>query len=200
MLNLGALCRRLARRCSPEHGFTLVELLMVMVIMSLVLGAIISLFLSGVRAQSNLTDSFEAETALHVALDRMRTDVHLACSETAQSASSVTLSDPPCDGTDVVTWCTRGGGSDYGLYRVSGSTCSGGVQLGDYLTSGSIFGYLAPDVTSTTPSTGSYAVARLHVDLTVDATPANPANGYRVVDDLAFRNSPRCTSGVNCPS
>jgi prepilin-type N-terminal cleavage/methylation domain-containing protein len=200
MLDLGALRRRMAPRLSQEHGFTLVELLMVMVIMSLVLGAIISLFLSGVRAQANLTDSFEAQTALHVALDRMRTDVHLACSETAQSATSVTLSGPPCDGTNIVTWCTQGSGSVYGLYRVSGSTCSGGVKLGDYLTSGSIFSYLAPDITSTSPSTGSYAVARLHVDLTVNGNPANGATGYRVVDDLAFRNSPRCTTGVNCPS
>jgi hypothetical protein len=68
------------------------------------------------------------------------------------------------------------------------------------LTSGSIFTYLAPDITNTMPSTGSYAVARLHVAMTVNASPANPANGYVVVDDLAFRKSPRCTAGTNCPS
>jgi hypothetical protein len=116
----------------------------------------------------------------------MRKDVHLACSQTAQSATSVTLSNPPCDGTNIITWCTRGSGSVYSLYRVTGSTCTGGVDLADYLTTGSIFSYLGPNVTA-----GSNALPRLHVDLRVNATPATTATGYRVVDDLVFRNGLR---------
>src|SRR5207249_2255631 len=105
-------------------------------------------------------------------LDRMRKDVHLACSQTAQSATSVTVSEPPCDGTVLVTWCTRGSGSAYGLYRISGSACSGGIDYADYLTGGSIFSYLAQNTTNTTPSTGSNALPRLHVDATVNTTPS----------------------------
>jgi len=184
-----------------ERGMTLVELLAVMLIMSFVLMGITELYVSGVRAQAKLTASFNAQTALHVGMDKMRKDVHAACSQTAQSATSVTLSLPPCDGTNMVTWCTQASGSQYSLYRISGSSCSGGVKYAEFLTSGSIFTYLAPNITNTTPATGSYAVARLHVDMNLNAaTPATAGENFRVVDDLAFRNSPRCTTGTNCPS
>ena len=186
MAHPAALVRKRARRIRSEHGFTLVELLAVMAILSLVLTGVISLYISGVSTQANLTASFQAQTSLHVGLDKMRKDVHLACSQTAQSATSVTLSLPPCDGTKMVTWCTQGSGSVYGLYRVSGSTCTGGVDFADYLTGGSIFSYLAQNVT-----VGSNALPRLHVDMTVNATPASSATGYRVTDDLVFRNGVR---------
>ena len=177
---------RFLRRARSEQGITLVELLMVMVILGLVLTGIISLYLSGVGTTANLTASFQAQTALHTGMDKIRKDTHMACSETAQSATSVTLSLPPCDGTVLVTWCTQGSGSAYSLYRVSGSTCSGGVDYADYLTSGSIFSYLGPNVTA-----GSNALPRLHVDVTVNARPATTSTGYRVVDDLVFGNGPR---------
>jgi type II secretory pathway pseudopilin PulG len=180
------LLRRLTLRASSERGFTLVEVVTLMAIMSLVLIGIISLYLSGVLTQANLTASFQAQTSLHVGLDKMRNDVHLACSQTAQSASSVTLSQPPCDGTNVVTWCTQGSGSVYGLYRITGSSCTGGTKFADYLTSASIFSYIASNVT-----VGSNALPRLHVDMTVNATPTSGATGYRVVDDLVFRNGVR---------
>ena len=185
------LVRRLVRRTRSEHGFSLIELLAVMAILSFVMAGIITLYVSGVRTQANLTASFQAQTALHVGLDKMRKDVHQACSQTAQSATSVTLSETPCDGTQMVTWCTQGSGSVYGLYRVSGSTCSGGVKFADYLTGGSIFSYLGPNTTPTTPATGSNALPRLHVDMTVNATPATSATRYRLVDDLVFRNGVR---------
>lgn len=191
MVRLAALTQRLLRRARDEQGFTLVELLAVMTILTLVMAGVVGLFMSGVRAQANLTASFQAQTALHVGLDKMRKDVHLACSQTAQSATLVTLSDPPCDGTNMVTWCTQGSGSVFGLYRVSGSTCSGGVKYGDYLTGGSIFSYLGPNSTNTTPTTGSNALPRLHVDMTVNSTPSVSSTGYRVVDDLVFANGLR---------
>jgi hypothetical protein len=159
---------------------------MVMVILSLVLTGIVSLYVSGVGTTANLAASFQAETALHIGLDKVRSDVHVACSETAQSASLVSLSLPPCDGTNIVTWCTSGSGSAYSLYRVSGSTCTGGVDEADYLTSGSVFSYLGPNVTA-----GSNALPRLHIDVTVNARPATAVTGYRVVDDLVFGNGIR---------
>jgi type II secretory pathway pseudopilin PulG len=186
MVRLPVLARRLVRRPRSERGFMLVELIAVMAMLTLMLTGVISLYLSGVRATGNLTASFQAQTVLHVGLDRLRTDVHLACSETAQSTTSVTLSNPPCDGTNMITWCTQGSGSVYGLYRIAGSTCTGGVKYSDFLTSGSIFSYLAQNVTA-----GSNALPRLHVDATVNATPAVGATGYRVVDDLVFRNGLR---------
>jgi prepilin-type N-terminal cleavage/methylation domain-containing protein len=179
--------RRSLRLCaSHEGGYTLVELLAVIAVLSLVLLGITSLYLAGVRTQSKLTSSLQAQSSLHMGLDRMRADVHVACSVTAQSATSVTVSDPPCDGSNLVTWCTQGSGSSYVLDRVSGSSCSGGAQLADSLTSGSIFSYLGPN----SPA-GSNALPRVHVDVTLNATPSTASTRYRVVDDLVLRNGVR---------
>ena len=89
-------------------------------------------------------------------------------------------------GTVSITWCTQANGAQYSLYRVSGTTCNGGTDLADYLTGGSIFSYLAQNVTA-----GSNALPRLHVDLTLNATPATSSTSYRVIDDLVFRNGVR---------
>ena len=174
-----------------ERGFTLVELLTVMVILSLVMTALIAIYLSGQRTQARLTADFQAQTALHLGMDKLRADTHLACTETAQTASSVTLSLPPAAGglcTDSslvsVNWCTRANGSTFSLYRVSGSTCSGGVDEADYLTSGSIFTYTAPDATT-------HDLPRLHVDATLKGATTGAATNYRLIDDLVFENGTR---------
>jgi len=182
-----ALRHRLGSLTSEQHGFTLIELVAAMTMLAVVAGGISVLFVSGNGTQATLSADFTAQSSVHLGLDKLRVDVHAACSETAQAATAVTLSGPPCDGSVLVTWCTRGSGSVYGLYRVSGSACTGGgYKWADYLTGGSIFSYLGPNVTA-----GSNALPRLHVDLTVNATPARTVTGYRVVDDLVFRNGPR---------
>jgi prepilin-type N-terminal cleavage/methylation domain-containing protein len=180
--------RTLLRRLRDERGMTLVELLTVMTLLSIVMGAVVVLYISGLRAQGNMTSKFNAQTMLHVGLDRIRADLHIACSETAQSGTSVTLSFPPCDGSKLVTWCTRGSGTPvvYALYRQVGATCTAGQQFADFLTGGSIFSYLGPN-----NPTGSYALARLHLDITVNATPLTSGLAYHVVDDDAFGNSVR---------
>ena len=180
-----------------ERGYTLVELLTVMAILSLVSMAIITLYISGVRTQANLSATFAAQTSLRVGLDKLRGDVHLACSEYAQSGTSVTLYLPDssapltstgtCNPTHMVTWCTQGSGSVYGLYRIdASSTCSGGIKYADFLTGGSIFTYTAQN----SPS-GSHALPRLHVDLTLNLTPAKTTTRYHVVDDLVFEDGLR---------
>jgi prepilin-type N-terminal cleavage/methylation domain-containing protein len=187
MAHAAALARRLVRRTRSEHGFTLVELLTVMALLSLVMLGLTTIFISGVRTQASLAESFQSETSLHVGLDKMRKDVHLACSQTALTTSSVTLSLSPCDGSVLVTWCTRGSGSSYSLYRVSGSACTGGVSYADSITNsgGAIFSYYAQN------TSGSNSLPRLHVDMTVNANPATTATGYHVVDDLVFRDGVR---------
>jgi prepilin-type N-terminal cleavage/methylation domain-containing protein len=186
--------QRLGNRLRNERGFTLIETLVAMSILSTVLGGITVLSTSGIHSQADLTARFQAQTDLHIALDKLRKDVHAACSQTAQSGTSVTLDDPPCDGTKLVTWCTVANGSQYDLYRVTGSACTGGVKWAAALTGSSVFSYLGPN----SPA-GSYALARLHVDMILNARPSNAAGRYHVVDDLVFRNSPRCIAGTNCP-
>ena len=79
-----------------------------------------------------------------------------------------------------------GAPAGYALYRVPGTTCTDGQLFADALTSDSIFTYTAQNIPA-----GSYALARLHVDFTVNVEPAKAYTRYRLVDDIAFRNSPR---------
>jgi prepilin-type N-terminal cleavage/methylation domain-containing protein len=174
------------RRVVSESGFTLIEMLVSLIVLSLVMTGIMTLFVSGTRTEKDLRARFDAQTEIHVSLARITRDMHAACTATAQTTTSVTVSAPPCDGTNMITWCTQGSGSRYGLYRIAGSTCSGGVRYADYLTGGSIFTYLAPN----TPA-GSYSLARVRADLVVDANAADSGGRYEVISDIVFRNSAR---------
>ncbi len=169
-----------------EDGFTLVELVMTMAILGIVLSAITGLFVAGLKSQSEQQSRFDALTELHIGLDKMTRDIHASCSTVSTSTTTVTVSNPPCDGTNVITWCTQGSGSSYGLYRVTGSSCSGGIRYTDFLTSGAVFTYVAAN----SPA-NSYVLPRIHADITVDAKPSNSTGSYRVVDDIVFRNGVR---------
>lgn len=194
--------RRLA--AADERGFTLIELITTMSILMIVLGGISSLFVAGTRSQSDLNRRFQAQTQLRIGLDRLRKDVHSAC--TALDASTgIVLTEgatptavafympPTCNATNAITWCTQGSGTHYGLYRASGMTCAGAIRYADYLTTGSIFTFH----TYNQPA-GSYTLARLHVNIPDNVNGSGPGT-YRVVDDIVFRNSPRCTIGTDCP-
>lgn len=182
--------RTLVRRAAGERGYTIPELLTTMSILLVVLAGVTSLFVAGSKAQADLTARFDVQTELRVGLDRMRREIHSACSAST-TGSSVVLAMPSstdgCITPTTRTWCTQGSGSRFGLYRIDNtSVCSGGVKYADFLTSGSVFTYLGPNDPS-----GSYSLARLHVDMTLDEHPENTSASYRVVDDIVFRNSGR---------
>lgn len=193
--------RRLLRRLRSERGFTLVELVTSMSILAVVLTGVTALFVAGTHAQSDADRRFQAQTELRVALDKLRREIHGACYTTNGTAtetplSTVTLYEPPSCAT-VITWCMQGSGTRYGLYRAPGSACTGGTRYADHLTSSAPFTYYGPDHVPTGATGSSWSLARLHVDLTANVDPAH-ASPYRLVDDIVFRNSPRCTLGVNC--
>jgi len=181
------------RRVAEERGYTLPELMTTMSILLVVLTGITSLFVAGSRAQADLTARFDAQTELRVGLDKMRREIHSACDAPGAVAGSatttVTLSLPSGAGAcgHTVTWCTQSTANGFGLYRVDASSvCSGGVRYSDFLTAGSIFTYESPN----SPA-ASYLLARLHVDMTLDARQNDAAGQYHVVDDIVFRNSQR---------
>ncbi len=187
------LSRVLRRRLAAEGGYSLVELIVVLAILVTIVGALTTLFVSGSSAETKLNNRFQAQSNARVALDRMRREIHNACGVGTTSGTLVQLAFPtncPSTGaaTPTVTYCTSGSGSRFKLYRIASSTsnCTNGVILVDYLTSGSIFAYTDKNVPS-----GSYLLARLHVDLQVNVTPTVTANRYRLIDDIVFRNSLR---------
>lgn len=209
----------MSRRPADEGGYTLIELLVVITILTIVLGGIVTVFVQGLNAESDQNRRFQAQQDARVALDRMRREIHGACTISAPASyntalSSVTLyfSTNGCvSGANTVTWCTSGSNGRYGLYRVAATSCTSPVnKFADYLTSGTIFTYLPPNshlnsagslgtgAAGMTLGDGSSSLPRLHVDLTTQLRSGLHDN-YRLVDDIAFRNGPRtCGSAVSC--
>jgi prepilin-type N-terminal cleavage/methylation domain-containing protein len=188
--------RCLLRRLGRERGYSLVEMLIVMAIMGVVMGALTTVFVQATNAEQGMNDRFQAQQTARLALDQMRREVHCASVATPTgSSSSVTLTLPSyCKtGSGSITWCTRSVATNrYALYRVLGSTCTGGVKWADFLTPTSsatvcsgalcIFNYTAQSVTS---------LADLKVDFPVNIRPAKSVELYELIDDIVLRNSTR---------
>lgn len=206
-------------RLGEEGGFSLIEMLTVMAILTTVLGGVVALFVSGINADADQNRRFQAGQDARVSLDRMRRDLHGGCTISAPASyntalSSVTIyfsSDACLSGTHSITWCTSGSAGRYALYRLVATSCaSPTAKYADYLTSGTIFTYLPPNSHLVTSSSlnmgtsssyiatqdGSSSLPRLHVDLTTQLK-SGLVDKYRLVDDIALRNGPRsCASGV----
>jgi prepilin-type N-terminal cleavage/methylation domain-containing protein len=185
-----------------ERGYTLVEMLTVMVIMGLVMTGLTTVFISASKSETDMNQRFQAQLTARVGLDKMRREVRCAHAVTtatpsASSASAITLDLPTyCKtGSGAVTWCTRSVATNrYGLYRAVGSSCTGGVLWVDYMVpSGSaptcgtptalcVFAYTAGSTTS---------LALLHVDLPVNLRPSRTVDLYDLADDIVLRNSSR---------
>ena len=204
-----------------EGGYSLVEMITVMAILGVVLGGVVALFTAGIKADSDQNQRFQAQQDTRLALDKLRRDVHPACTISTPAtyntwASSVTLyypSDNCGSGTHSVTWCTAASGTKFMLQRVVASSCTGSlVTIADSLTSTNVFAYIPPNshlVTSSSVGMGTgasyiltqdaaYSSPRLHVDLTINRTGAT--HSYRLVDDIALRNGPRTcgAAGATC--
>jgi prepilin-type N-terminal cleavage/methylation domain-containing protein len=204
------------RQLGGEGGYSLVEMITVMAILGVVLGGVVALFTAGIKADSDQNQRFQAQQDTRLALDKLRRDVHPACTISTQAtyntwASSVTLyysTDGCTSGTHSVTWCTAASGTKFVLQRVVATSCTGSlVTIASSLTSANVFAYIPPNshlVTSTSVGMGTgasyiltqdaaYSSPRLHVDLAIDRVGAT--HSYRLVDDIALRNGPR-TCGV----
>ena len=112
-----------------------------------------------------------------------------------RASSSVTITLPSyCKtGSGSITWCTRSNGTNrYALYRVVGSTCTGGVLWADYLvptSTATVSGGALQIFNYTAQSTSS--LAKLHVDFPVNVKPAKTVELYELMDDIVLRNSSR---------
>jgi prepilin-type N-terminal cleavage/methylation domain-containing protein len=188
--------RRLLERMRRERGYSLIEMLITLSIMGVVMGSLTTVFVSASNAELDMNNRFQAQQGARIALDKMRREVHCGSVATpAGSSSSVTLTLPSyCKtGSGSITWCTRNVSTNrYALYRVVGSTCTGGVKWADYLVPTStatacsgalcIFSYTAQSTSS---------LAKLHVDFPVNVKPAKSTELYELQDDIVLRNSTR---------
>jgi prepilin-type N-terminal cleavage/methylation domain-containing protein len=194
--------RTVLRRVRDQRGYTLVEMLTVMVIMGIVIGGLTTVFVSASKSEDDMSRRFQAQLSARLGLDKLRREARCAtqvtsASPSSSSAYSVTLNLPSyCKtGTGSVTWCTRNISTNrYGLYRATGTSCTGGVLWADYLapttaaptcgtpTALCVFAYTAQSTTS---------LATLHVDLPVNLKPSNAVDLYELADDVVLRNSSR---------
>ena len=182
------------RRLRGEDGYTLIEMLTVLVIFGTVMTALMTLFIQGTNAEVDMNSRFQSQQEARIGLDRLRRDVHCssAINQGTATTSFVTLT-VPCVSGGTVSWCSAGSGQRYALYRNLGSSCSSaaGVRFADMLISSAVFSHAVQ-------STGS--LWKLHVDLRVNVTPKRASETYELADDIVLRNSTRtCITGSPVP-
>jgi prepilin-type N-terminal cleavage/methylation domain-containing protein len=206
---LRALARRLpARTC--EAGFTLIELITVMAILGIVLGALTGLFASASKSESDLNARFQAQEQGRLALDTLRRELHCASAVTtlgdtgftSGAANGVTYypgvtatlpagcSSGSPTVTTYVAWCARTSSVSgrWALWRTSStsvySTCpsSGGVMWASQLTTAYLF---APAAQSATQ------LASTQIYLPVNASSSTSTRTYTLSDTIVLRNSLR---------
>lgn len=169
-----------------EGGYSVVELLTTMAILSVVMGGLTTLFVSGMRSELDINSRFQAQQHAGLALAKLRREVHCASVATPIDTATVRLTLPSyCkSGSGNVTWCVRSiATSRYGLYRKAGDTCdTTGVKWADHLTSNVAFSYTAQSVDSR---------AKLGVVFPVDVNPADGRAAYKLEDAIVLRNSTR---------
>jgi type II secretory pathway pseudopilin PulG len=179
--------RRLSRVVRAQGGTSIVEMVIVMLILSTVLGALTTAFVEGTRSELDSNNRVRAQIDAGVALDRLRKDVHCASAITpVGSSSSITLTVPsgcPTTGLTTIYWCVLGSGTRYTLYRDTISCTASSKPYADYLTSASVFNYTAP-VSATSLGT-------LNVDLRINVRPATSTDLFELRDNIVLRNTTR---------
>ena len=176
--------RKLRRRFAGQAGYSMLELLMVMVILGTVIGALTTLFVQASNAEFDMNRRFQAQQAARVAIDRMRREIHCASAITptgAASSISVTLPSqcPSAGGVQTtVTYDTNQivAGQRYTLRRNN-------VILADYSTLQNAFNYTAP--------VAGVSLGKLTVTLPINTKPSDPGKQWKVVADMVLRNTTR---------
>jgi prepilin-type N-terminal cleavage/methylation domain-containing protein len=214
------------RKLGDEGGFSLVEMLVVMIIMGVIMGGIVKLFTAGINSNADLNRRYQAQQDGRLALDKLRREIHGACTISTPATyntpvNSVTLYYPAdlCvagSPGSTVTYCTVFVAASpvgvnpnviahYSLYRKTGASCTGATQIvADFLTAANIFDYLPPNSHVTTLGSGAGGIATIDGGATlprlhIDMTlTQNTAknDSYHLVDDIALRNGPRVCPGA----
>lgn len=186
-----------------EKGYTLVELLVVMVILSIVVAGLTTIFVTGSNAEAQLNNRFQAQLQARTAIDKLRLDIHCASAAQAQTVNtypSVKLAVGNCySATPTISWCVvqvLASPPRYQLYRTTGTTniCQSSdasrLLVADYLTSSSVF---------TTATLPQYSLQTVGVSLTVSTNQkSKTAEVYKLSDSIVARASTRCVTSGGC--
>jgi prepilin-type N-terminal cleavage/methylation domain-containing protein len=200
-------------RCfSAQAGYTLVELLIVMALLGVVIGALADGFASASRATADETARADDQESAREVLERMRTDIHCASGAEAQPTLDslgnptgtgytlqLSVSQSQCPGvtslSNGVQWCSVSvGGSTtrYAVYRTNSGDCTAADALFevDYITS---YGSITGGNFWSLPSCSTGRLQAVTVNLPVNRTPVTrPDATYDLTDTIAMRNAPAC--------
>lgn len=182
MAGPGAVHRRLR---SDESGYTLIELLTVVIILGIVMAGLTTAFTSGANAELRAHKEFQAQLNARLALDRLRRELHCASAisgSTGTPVASITVTLPDvCPGSDTsVTYATQLIAANH--WELTRTGAGAPVTVADYLTASAIFTYYAP---------AAGTLGRLHVDIPVNVNPSDVGTEWRLVDDIVLRNTDR---------
>lgn len=184
---------RLARLLRGRDGYTLVELLAVMVIFVTVVGTLTTLFTAGAKAELDLNRRFEAQQNARLALDKLRRELHCSDGVTQLDGSPLSTAPVAAIRVSLLAHCPSAGGVDttvtyvmvsagadrWRLERTQNTTT---VPIADFITNDDVFVYYAESAD---------ARARLHVDFPVNVNPIEGWKEWRLVDDIVLRNTLR---------
>jgi len=194
--------RRIRALLAREQGYSLVELVTVCAILSVVLGALTTVFVSASNGELGMNRRFQAQESARLAIDKLRREIHCASAVSPSgSASSIVLTIPAqcptAQGFTSIRWCVlqppAAPSGRYALYRSTAATCTtaNGVKWADYLRTQPIFSYTA----QSSQSLGNLAVA-LVVNVRQNSTPGT----FKLNDNIVLRNSARlCIVGSPAP-
>ena len=191
---------------ATEEGYTLVELLVVMLILGTVMAGLTTVFVGGSNAEIRLNRRFQAQQQARLALDRIRTDIHCASAAQAQTigtyTGSIKLAETNCyayAATPTVSWCPVSVTSTrYQLYRstATSNVCTSSdatrVLIADYLTTSSnVF---------TTAAIPQNSLQTVGIDFKISANTKTPTlDVYELTDSIVVGNyTPRCNTNPTC--
>jgi prepilin-type N-terminal cleavage/methylation domain-containing protein len=178
------------KRClGGQAGYSLLELLMVMVILGTVLGAVTTLFVQASNAEYDMNRRFQAQQSARVAIDKMRREIHCASAITPTGVSaSISVTMPsqclsvgggaPGGPPTTVTYDMNQivAGQRYTLRR-------NGVIVTDFSTLQNAFSYAAP--------VAATSLGKLTVTLPINTKPTDPGKQWKLVADMVLRNTSR---------
>jgi prepilin-type N-terminal cleavage/methylation domain-containing protein len=175
---------RLRQRLACEAGYTLVEMITVLVILGIVLAGLTTMFHAGMSAEVKANRELQAQQLARAGLDRIRRELHCASAISAPNGTavaSITVTLPAvCTGSDTtVTYATVSVATNRWKLTRAGATTT---TVADYLTSSTIFTYYVP---------ASGTLGRLRVDIPVNVNPSDPNTLWRLQDDIVLRNTSR---------
>jgi prepilin-type N-terminal cleavage/methylation domain-containing protein len=191
---------------AKEEGYSMVELLIVMLILGTVLAGLTTVFVGGSNAEIRLNERFQAQQQARLALDRIRSDIHCASAAQQQTIGTYTgslkLAETSCYAyatTPTVSWCpVQVTSSRYQLYRstattnICTSTDATRVLVADYLTTSSnVF---------TTAAIPQNSLQTVGIDFKVSANTKTPTlDVYELTDSIVVGNyTPRCNTNPTC--